>query len=315
MIVTIGEILVEILATELDQNLRKPGMFEGPFPSGAPAVFADQVARLGFPSAIIGTVGADEFGYLNVERLQADHVDVSAIQISSELPTGTAFCRYRANGDRDFLFNLSHSASSQVSLSSPALKLLNSCAHLHIMGSSLFSFRMIDLIRQSVDTVRKRGGTVSFCPNVSKEMLRVPEMRAALDYMLELSDIVLANRSDLSVLTGRSSWRDAATFLLEGGVPRVVVRRGRDGATYKDAVDEIHTPAYDVQSVDPTGAGDCFSATFVSLWLEQRPIAECLRFASAAGALATRTKGPMEGASSLEEIEGFLAGPVTPVAV
>ena len=76
-IMTIGEILVEIMATERGQSFRAPGPLVGPFPSGAPAIFIDQVARLGFPAGIIGCVGDDDFGWLNIERLKRDGVDTT----------------------------------------------------------------------------------------------------------------------------------------------------------------------------------------------------------------------------------------------
>jgi sugar/nucleoside kinase (ribokinase family) len=46
-ICTIGELLVEFLAKEENQGFSRPGEFWGPYPSGAPAIFADQVAKLG----------------------------------------------------------------------------------------------------------------------------------------------------------------------------------------------------------------------------------------------------------------------------
>lgn len=46
-ICTIGELLVEFLAKEESQGFSRPGEFWGPYPSGAPAIFADQVAKLG----------------------------------------------------------------------------------------------------------------------------------------------------------------------------------------------------------------------------------------------------------------------------
>ena len=64
--------------------------------------------------------------------------------------------------------------------------------------------------------------------------------------------------------------------------------------------------AHKVEVVDPTGAGDCFCATFVALMAQGFAFAEALRFANAAGALAVGKTGPMEGNSSLAEIEAFL---------
>ena len=69
-IMTMGEILVEIMAAQRGQTFREPGSLRGPYASGAPAIFIDQVARLGHPAGIIGCVGDDEFGLLNIERLE-----------------------------------------------------------------------------------------------------------------------------------------------------------------------------------------------------------------------------------------------------
>ena len=75
-IVTIGEILVEIMATRIGQTFLEPGLFAGPYPSGAPAIFADQAARVGAATALISCVGPDDFGTLNLNRLQASGVEV-----------------------------------------------------------------------------------------------------------------------------------------------------------------------------------------------------------------------------------------------
>ena len=53
-IMTMGEILVEIMATQIGQSFRQAGTLVGPYPSGAPAIYLDQVAKLGFPCGIIG---------------------------------------------------------------------------------------------------------------------------------------------------------------------------------------------------------------------------------------------------------------------
>ena len=69
----------------------------------------------------------------------------------------------------------------------------------------------------------------------------------------------------------------------------------------------IHVDGFNVDVVDPTGAGDCFSATFVSLLLAGYCIETALKFANVSGALAVTKRGPMEGTSSLVEIQQFLS--------
>ena len=80
MLVTLGELLVEMMAVTRGQPLDRPGSFIGPYPSGAPAIFADQAARQGYPTAIAGVVADDGFGDCVVDRLRGDGVDVSAVR-------------------------------------------------------------------------------------------------------------------------------------------------------------------------------------------------------------------------------------------
>ena len=140
-VATLGEILVEIMADERGHGFREPLRLVGPFPSGAPAIFIDQVAKLGQPCGIIGCVGDDDFGRVNLERLSDDGVDVKAVEVNPAHVTGSAFVRYRDDGDRDFVFNIKNSACGQLRLTETAWELLGECDHLHVSGASLSSPR------------------------------------------------------------------------------------------------------------------------------------------------------------------------------
>src|SRR5690349_7292135 len=94
-IATIGEILVEIMALERGDGFCEPLNLIGPFPSGAPAIFIDQAAKLGQPCGIVSCVGDDDFGRVNLDRLKRDGVDVTGIAVDPEAATGSAFVRYR----------------------------------------------------------------------------------------------------------------------------------------------------------------------------------------------------------------------------
>lgn len=62
-----------------------------------------------------------------------------------------------------------------------------------------------------------------------------------------------------------------------------------------------------MSEVDPTGAGDCFCGTFLALMTQGHTVDSAARYANAAGALAVTARGPMEGNSTLEELEQFLS--------
>jgi tagatose kinase len=305
-IVTMGEILVDIMVVERGIGFRTPLNLRGPFPGGAPAIFISQAARLGHAAGIISCVGDDDFGWMNIERLQRDGVDISAIRIDEDQITASAFVRYREDGDRDFLFNLKRSAAGHTVLDQPAVALLADCGHFHVMGSSLFSFHLIDEVRKAIEIVKANGAMVSFDPNIRKEMLNIAEMRAGLEFMLQYCDIFLPSGPELTIPTEANTEETAITELLGLGISCIVVKRAAQGASYYDATRALHVPGYKVTEADPTGAGDCFGATFVACLRQGLPIDECIRLANAAGALAVSRQGGMEGISSFEEMRSLI---------
>ena len=99
-IIVIGEALVEIMRPDKGTPLDEAGLFQGPFASGAPAIFAVAAARLGLAVGFIGSIGADAFGDLLEKRLGAETVDTRYLQVIPDYTTGIAFIAYAADGNR-----------------------------------------------------------------------------------------------------------------------------------------------------------------------------------------------------------------------
>ena len=306
-VITIGEIVVEIMATDPGHGFLEPLALVGPFPSGAPAIFIDQVGRLGQPCGMIGRVGDDDFGRVNTRRLAADGVDVSAIAVDPEAATGSAFVRYRQDGDRDFVFNIRHSANGGLALDAAGRALIAGADHLHVMGSSLFSPAVVAATEEAVSAIKAKGGTISFDPNIRRELLALPGMRAALSALLDRCDLFLPSGPELMLFAEAGDEGAAVAEILARGVKAIVIKRGAAGADYHDAAGRHRQAAFPVDEVDPTGAGDCFGAAFVVFWLRGHAPAEALRYAAAAGARAVTRRGPMEGASTRAELDTVLA--------
>lgn len=306
-IVTAGEILAEILAETRGEGFLEPQPFLAPFPSGAPAIFIDQVGKLGFPCGIIGAVGDDDFGTLNRERLRQDGVDVSAVTVIPGGATGTAFVRYRPNGDRDFIFNIKDSASGQISLGTEAMALLDKASHFHVMGSSVFSPAIKQLMKEAVAKAKASGATISFDPNVRKELLSDQDTVQFFNWVLERTDIFMPSGDEIFMFVEADNITDAATRLVERGVSLVVVKNGAEGATAFEHENQVHSPAIPTDEVDPTGAGDCFGATFVTCHLLGKDLVTCLRYANAAGSRQITRRGPMEGTSSFAELDAWIS--------
>lgn len=304
-IVVIGEILAEIMADAEGIGFLSPIALTGPYPSGAPAIFIDQVARLGQPGAIVSVVGDDDFGRLNLLRLAQDGVDVSAVEISPDRPTGSAFVRYRPDGARDFLFNIRHSACGLLPKGPGVSRVLNTADHFHVMGSSLSSPEFVALNLSATRDIKARGGSVSFDPNLRPELLDAPGMRQAMQQILQATDLFMPSGEELFLLTEAKEEAAAIKELLGTGPSTIVHKLGAQGVRYHDASGSRFVAGLAVQEVDPTGAGDCFGGTFVSLWLRGTAIDEALTLAATAGALAVTRRGPMEGAFDLDTIRAF----------
>ena len=91
---TMGEMLVEIMRPKPNMPFNESGEFLGPFPSGAPAIFADTVAKLGHPAGIIGSIGADGFGENILKKLKQDGVNCENVLVIPGKPTAVAFVTY-----------------------------------------------------------------------------------------------------------------------------------------------------------------------------------------------------------------------------
>ena len=298
-----GELLAEFVAEGLGGGHARPGTYRGPFPSGAPAIFIDQVARCGAPAAMVGAVGADGFGRVILDRLRADGVDCEGVRVDPARPTGTAFVAYREDGGRDFVFHLAGSAAAEV----PARGAATADEILHVSGSSLGHPLIRERVLAEAEAVKGAGGRLSLDPNVRRELVADPGAEEALRQLVALADILLPSLEDVEILWPGKSPLAAVEAMLAGGAQIAAVKRGAGGALVADADHLFDLPGHAVEVVDPTGAGDCFCGTLVAGIAKGEPLELSARRANAAGALSVRHLGPMEGNPLLAEIDAVLA--------
>ena len=306
-ILTIGEALVEIMRTGVDQPLDAPGPFTGPYPSGAPFIFAVQAARLGLKSAAIGSVGADAFGDCLLNQLAADGVSTLGVRQLPDQPTGVAFVSYQADGSRSFVFSLGAGGHINADMLRP--ELFEGLRCLHIMGSTLsMSAEVLGVCHLALDLAVAAGALISFDPNLRPELLPPEQARIAFADFIAAADVLLPTEAELLALCSTDTVEQAVADLLAQRPGRlIVVTRGAAGCTVYSADGAIDVPGYPADEIDPTGAGDCFDAGFLSELLAGTSPAEAARLGNACGALAVGAKGPMSGAKSRAQIERFMA--------
>ncbi|MBQ6263045.1 MAG: sugar kinase [Clostridia bacterium] len=302
MIWTMGELIVEIMRDRVDSPLDKAGTFVGPFPSGAPGIFIDTVARLGHKAGIISGVGRDDFGKCLTERLGGDGVDLSHVLIDETCSTGCAFVTYFNDGSRKFIFHIGNTPAAKAVCPDE----VPAADFFHIMGCSVMSRDVFGReIIKAARKFRERGAKISFDPNIRPELLGDSSL---VDEIMAMTSVFMPGVSELLMITGKETVEDAVQKCFgDGSVEIVALKNGSKGCRIftKDG-EYFEMGVYPMKPVDATGAGDSFDAAFLCGLEEGLSIPDCTRLASAAATLNIGAFGPMEGKINPENVKAII---------
>ncbi len=207
----------------------------GPFPSGAPAIFASATARLGIPTELCAVLGDDPFGRLIRDRLELDGVDVSGVVIHPKRPTAVAFVAYRSTGERSFVFHVREAAAAKLRPSDLGDR-PEHANWLHISGSSLaLGPSLAGTTIQAVRRAKLAGKRVSVDPNIRAEASSRSVM-TSIRSVVRQADVVFSSEGELDALGF-----DEADLLGAGAV--VCTTLAAKGARVRYGEIDVHVPA------------------------------------------------------------------------
>ena len=308
-VIAIGEALVEIMRPDKRTALDQTGTFEGPYASGAPAIFAVAAARLSLNTGFVGTIGRDGFGRLLVRRFREEKVDICYLHEIIDYTTGIAFIAYTADGRREFVFHLRQSAAALLSSEILNADYFKGVSWLHLSGSALFLSEMSrEACTRALELTKEAGGRLSFDPNLRPELMGMDKAGDVLAPYLAAADLLLPTADEAHIITKTDDDDLAAAALMKEPKQIVVFKRGAEGASVYSVDGRVDVPGFAVTEVDPTGAGDCFNAGFIYGLEAGWSAAKAGTYACAAGALAVTQKGPMEGAPTSEQVNELMIG-------
>ena len=303
----VGDLLVEIMRENVGDPLGEPGIFLGPFPSGASGIFIDAVARLGTSARFVGAVGNDDFGDLIINRFKDDGVDTSQIKIMDDFTTGVAFVTYFNDGSRKFIYHIPRAATGQIFPEDIDPVVFSDMSYLHIAGSTMSMNRhSAQACMKAIELVTGSGGKISFDPNFRPELISESEIQESFFPVIKKSQLIFPTEGEIAVLTGEKNLSKACGRLFEMGPEIIAIKQGKGGSTVYKGDEKISVPAFKVEEVDPTGAGDCYCAGFLNGIMRGLDIKDAATLANAVGALAVTRKGPMEGAPTLKEAQTLI---------
>ena len=252
-------------------------------------------ARLGASVRFAGCVGNDAFGELQRQSLSAAGVDVTYLKMHETEPTGTAVILVADEGQNSIVVTPSANYGL-LPEDIAALTPLFAEADAVLLQLEI----PLETVEAALDLARRCG---------TRSILDAGPAQKVSKALLAKADIVSPNETEAEAMTGIpvttiENAREAAQALLEMGALEVVIKLGAKGSLYVGQ-DEIHTRPFPVAPVDTTAAGDAFTAALAVVW-DCAPRTEALRFANAAGALATTVPGAQPSMPTRAAVEAFL---------
>jgi fructokinase len=310
-IVALGEVVSDIYRGEGSSEVELPFTAR---PGGAPANVAVAAARLGSEAAFVGSVGEDLFGDLILRTLEAEGVDTSAVR-RCEPPTRTSIAFVEiSGGERSFTFYRSDPAADELLSAEDVSEVALSWASFVNFGSiPLIKDPARSAIHRAVELAEELDVPVAFDVNLREHLWESAEAaREVVNPLLGRSQIVKLSDDEISPLLGTQRAEEAAKILLDRGVALVFVSLGPEGAFYATKDFEGEVPSFEVEALDPTGAGDAFlAAALVCLsegeW-DEETVRKAARRGTAAGAIACTDYGAMRALPTKDELDRFVSG-------
>lgn len=298
-VVTFGETMGSIRAAGL---LRFGGAMSMTL-GGAETNVAIGLARLGHPVRWVGRLGDDEVGAFALRMLRAEQVDTGRVTLDATRPTGIMLVERRIADIARVTYYRAGSAGSVLSIADLDGAFDAGTRILHLTGiTPALSPSAAEAALWAARTARALGLTVSFDVNYRAALWGRDAASAVLTELAGLANIVFASDDELPLVTAGETEGAAAQALLDAGVDEVVVKRGADGATAWHATESISAPARRVTVVDTIGAGDAFTAGYLSALLDGLPIADRLDRAVVLGAFAVSAPGDWEALPTRAEL-------------
>ncbi|MBW1962654.1 MAG: ribokinase [Deltaproteobacteria bacterium] len=254
--------------------------------------------RLGGEVSMFGAIGKDFFANTLLQSLKESNVRIDDIRICDGMFCGVAHIWVDAGAENSIAVIPGANAKVDVNYVESVIPKLTAVSWLLLQLETPLPATTYLLEQLPPYTPR-----IVLDPAPAQSLDRFPTQRIWL---------ITPNEHELQWLTGLSTATDegiehASYRLLETtGVQAVLCKAGSRGAYFQDGSRFLHFPAYCVDAVDSTAAGDAFNSALTVALSEGRSIESAIRFANAAGSLCVTAKGAQPSIPWRKDVETFL---------
>jgi ribokinase len=253
--------------------------------------------RSGADIAFIACVGDDDTGARVCKQLASDSIDTSPISTIKDAATGVALIFVNGAGENVIgIYAGANSALTPELVAAQQDKIAAASVLLMQLESPLESVLAAATLAHQSQT---------------KVVLNPAPACGLSDELLGLVDMITPNETEAEKLTGIKVENDAdaakaAAALHDKGIECVIITLGSRGVWLSENGKGQRVPGFKVKAVDTIAAGDTFNGALVTALLEDKPMAEAIRFAHAAAAIAVTRKGAQPSVPWRNEIDEFL---------
>ncbi|GGD47768.1 carbohydrate kinase family protein [Paenibacillus nasutitermitis] len=263
---------------------------------GGAALFSISLAKLGMKVAFNGILGDDGHGRYVREQFVQYGIDTSMLETTTVFATGITIA-INPEVDRSFI---TYAGSNQLlDVSKLDLEPIARGKHVHLTcykGRSNHG-----AVLALAKALKEKGLTLS-CDVGWDDTGEWYE--GIYDLMREV-DVFLMNETEAMHYTGLEKVEDCLQHIAQYG-SHIVIKLGDKGAVaLKDGV-RTYSPAYQVQAVDTTGAGDSFNAGYLYGYLNGMETIDCLISGNACGALSVGSYGGSGGTPDRDGLKAFI---------
>jgi len=273
----------------------------GLYTGGCAVNAASALATLGLPVEVIGKVGTDPLGDFVVNAMQERGIGTRGVRRDVETGTSGTMVMVDPDGERRFVHYIG--ANARLTLEDVSMELIQEASIFHIGGSLVLpgidGEPTAELLHRA-----QEAGVITFLDTVWDDTGRWMKL---LEPSLPYIDYFIPSLPEAQKIVGLNEPGEVARVLIDRGVGTVVLKMGAEGClVISSDRDTLRLPAFEVEVVDATGAGDAFAAGFIAGVWHGWSLEKTARFASAVGGLCVTGIGASGGVRSLSETLEFM---------
>jgi 5-dehydro-2-deoxygluconokinase len=323
-LVCIGRTCVDLYAEQEGSRLEDVQSFRK-YVGGSAANIALNTARLGVKTAMLTRVGEEQMGRFVRRTMKDNGVDVSHVTFDPEHLTPYVLLAVRDVDGFPRIFAYGDAADMALDEGDVDPEFIASSRALLVTGTPLSRPASRSASLKAVRAASEAGTMVLFDLDYRPvfwgvasheqggqmfvESTKVTEVYRS---MLPRCDLVVGTDEEIRIAGGFPDTRESLLAIRELSGATIVLKVGAMGAIVfpgdipEDLQDGVSVPGYAVEVFNSVGAGDAFMSGFLSRWLREEPLKECLRIGNACGAIVVSRHGCSPAMPTPEELAYFL---------